>query len=230
MRGATVRLWALHLLADAVLLAGVYLWLSIGDATGLQLATTAVFGLLVAVFGVWLQGTVFAHFSDPEMPFLQIYKASLRRLLPLLGVAVLAAAVYWLLQWLLGRADSPASNIASWLTLHLRKPIHPAWILSVITWKVRIIEWVVVPVLLLPLAAGQFARVRDWKFWIACPVLLVIAIYVPWRLMYWVPYHGGLGLEMTSFIARWLGAWLLFVTAWFALVALTCFRKSGAGS
>jgi hypothetical protein len=30
---------------------------------------------------------------------------------------------------------------------------------------------------------------------------------------------------MTSFVLRWLVAWLLFVTAWFALVALACGRR-----
>ncbi len=225
MRAATVRIWALHVVANAALVAGVYSWLSIGDSTALRLVATALFGLLLAVFAVWLHGIPFAHFREPDLSVVQACKASLKRLLPLLGVAVLAAAVYWFLQWVLGHADSPANSIASWLTLHLRKPIHPQWILSIITWKIRILEWIVVPILLLPLAAGSFARLRDWKFWIVCPVLVVLAIYVPWRLLHWVPYQGGLALEMTSFIARWLFAWLLFVTAWFALVAITCGRK-----
>jgi hypothetical protein len=91
---------------------------------------------------------------------------------------------------------------------------------------VRILEWVIVPVLLLPLAAGTWrARLREWTFWVLCPVLLLLTVYVPWRLMNWVHWHGGLGLEMTSFIARWLVAWLLFVTAWFAVVALACGRR-----
>jgi hypothetical protein len=161
----------------------------------------------------------------------------LRNLLPLLVVAAIAGALYWLLQWLLGRAESPAFKVASWLTLHLRKPVRPVLILSIITWKVRIVEWVVVPVLLLPLAAGVagdgwrgvsrawLARLRSWVFWIGCPVLLLLAVYVPWRLFHWVPWQGGLAVEMTSFIARWLIAWLLFVTAWFAVVALACGRK-----
>jgi hypothetical protein len=92
-------------------------------------------------------------------------------------------------------------------------------------------------VFLLPLVAGiagngwrgiaraPFACLRRWTFWIGCPVLLLLALYVPWRLIRWIPYHGGLGLEMTSFVCRWLIAWLLFVTAWFAAVALACGRR-----
>jgi len=225
MKAATVKIWALHLIGNAGVLAGVYLWLSIGDSTALRLVATALFGLLLIVFTVWLHGLVFVHFRDLELPLLRVFRAALRRLPPLILVAIVAAALYWLLQWLLSKADSPAADIASWLTMHLRSPVHPALILSIIAWAVRIVEWVIVPVLLLPLAAASFARVREWTFWIACPLLLLLAIYVPWRLMHWVPYRGGLGLELTSFIARWVVAWLLCVTAWFALVALACGRR-----
>jgi len=225
MRSATVKIWGLHLLANAAVVAAVYQWLKIGDSTALRLTATALFGLLLVAFTVWLQGLVFAHFREPDLPVVALLRAALRRLLPLTLVALLAAALYWLLEWLLGRADGPAAATASWFTLHLRSPVHPAAILSIFTWAIRFAEWVVVPVLLLPLAASAFvARLRAWTFWVGCPVLLLVAIYVPWRLMHWVPWQGGLGLEMTSFIARWLVAWLLFVTAWFALVALACGR------
>jgi hypothetical protein len=234
MRAATVKMWALHLVANAVVVAGFYWWLGIGDASALQLGATVLFGALLAAFTVWLQGTVFAHFREPESPASHTYRTALRNLLPLLAVAVVAVALYWLLKWLLGWAESPAFNIASWLTLHLRKPVRPALILSIITWKVRVVEWVVIPVVLLPLAAGvagdgwsgfaraSFARLRSWIFWIGCPLLLLLAIYVPCWLIHKVPYQGSLALEMTSFIVRWLVAWLLFVTAWFAVVALAC--------
>lgn len=237
MRSATVKTWALHLVANAVVIAGAYLWLSIGDSTAWRLALTAVCGLLLVAFTVWLHGVVFAHFREPEAPISQAYRTALRHLPPLVLMAVVAAALYWLLEWLLDRAYSPASNTASWLTLHLHRPVRPALILNIITWKVRVVEWVLVPVLLLPLIANvagdgwrgfvrkPFARLRRWTFWIGCPVLLLLAIYAPWRLMHWVPWQGSLGVEMTSFIARWLIAWLLFVTAWFATVALACGRR-----
>ena len=237
MRAATKKIWALHLVANAAVVEGAYLWLGIGDASALQLAATVLFGVLLVAFTVWLHGIVFAHFGEPELPLSRSFRTAWRHLLPLAAVAVVAVALYWLLEWLLGRAYSPAANTASWLTLHLHRPIRPALILSIITWKVRVLEWWVVPVLLLPLVAGiagdgwrgvaraRFACLRTWTFWIGCPVLLLLAFYVPWRLIGWVPYQGGLGLEMTSFVFRWLIAWLLFVTAWFAVVALACGRQ-----
>jgi hypothetical protein len=237
MRAATVKIWALHLVANAAVVAGAYLWLGIGDASALQLAATVLFGLLLVAFTVWLHGTVFAHFREPDLPLSQTCRTAFRHLLPLTVIAVVAVALYWLLGWLLDRAYPPAATTASWLTLHLHRPVRPALILSIMTWKVRVVEWLVVPVLLLPLVAaiaGQgwrgfagksFALLRRWTFWIGCPVLLLLALYVPLRLIRWVPYEGGLGLEMTSFVLRWLVAWLLFVTAWFALVALACGRR-----
>jgi len=238
MRAATVRLWVLHLLANAVVLGGVYLWLGIGDASGLQLTATAVFGLLLIAFTVWLHGIVFAHFREPELPLSKAYRVALRRLPPLILLALVVLALYWLLGWLFDKyAYSRAAVTASWLTLHLRRPVHPSTILSMITWKLRLCEWLVIPVVFLPLAAGvtengwrgfagkSFAMLRRWWFWIACPVLLLAAVYVPWKLIHWVPYQGKLGVEMTSFLLRWLGGWLLFVTAWFAVVALACGRR-----
>jgi hypothetical protein len=226
MRAATVKLWALHLVANAAVVAGAYFWLGIGDASALQLAATLLIGLLLVAFTVWLHGAVFTHFREPGLPLAQAFRTALRRLPLLILVAVFAAALYWALGWLLDHAYSPASNTASWLTLHLRRPVRPALILTIITWKVRVVEWWLVPALLLPLVAGiagtpaPFARLRQLTFWIGCPVLLLLTLYVPWRLIRWVPYDRGLGLEMASFVLRWLIAWLLFVTAWFAVVAL----------
>jgi len=226
MNAATVKIWFMHLVANALVIAGIYEWLTIGDSTALRLVATALFGLLLVVFTVWLHGIVFAHFREPEASVIAGFRSALRRLPLLILIALLAAASYWLLEWMLGKAYNTSVDIASWLTLHLHKAVHPSLIVRIFTWKVWIVEWVIVPVLLLPLAAGMWkARLREWTFWIGCPVLLLLAVYVPWRLMNWVHWSGGLGLEMTSFIVRWLVAWLLFVTAWFAVVALTCGRR-----
>ena len=226
MNAATVKIWFMHLVANALVIASVYEWLTIGDSTALRLVATALFGLLLVVFTVWLHGIVFAHFREPEASVIAGFRSALRRLPLLILIALLAAASYWLLEWMLGKAYNTSVDIASWLTLHLHKAVHPSLIVRIFTWKVWIVEWVIVPVLLLPLAAGMWkARLREWTFWIGCPVLLLLAVYVPWRLMNWVHWYGGLGLEMTSFIVRWLVAWLLFVTAWFAVVALTCGRR-----
>jgi len=242
VRGATVRLWLLHLLANALLIGGAYLWLGIRDATGLQLVETALFGLLLIALTVWLHGAVFAHFCQPESPLWPAFRSTLRHLLPLVLLAAVIVALYWLIEWLFDRyAYSRAAVTASWLTLHLRRPVRPAAILSIFTWKVRLIEWLVIPVVFLPLiaavadvgwrgfAAKSFLILRRWWFWLACPILLVLAFYVPHRLVDWVPWQGKLGVEVTSFLLRWLVAWLLFITAWFAVVALACGRRPWPG-
>ena len=243
MRAATIRLWLLHLVANAVVIGGVYLWLGIGDATGLQLTATAVFGLLLIAFTVWLHGIVFAHFREPELPLSNAYGTALRRLPPLILLTLVVLALYWLLGWLFDQYGySRSVAVASWLTLHLRRPVRPATILWIATAKLRVWEWLIIPVIFLPIAAGvtergwrgfggkSWAMLRHWWFWVLCPVLLLLAIYVPWKLINWVPYQGKLGVEMTSFLLRWLIGWLLFVTAWFALVALACGRRLWRGT
>jgi hypothetical protein len=50
---------------------------------------------------------------------------------------------------------------------------------------------------------------------------LLIALWLPWRLIHWTPYQGKLSLEAASFLVRWMVAWLIFVTGLLALSAAT---------
>ena len=80
----------------------------------------------------------------------------------LLAVAVLA--IYGLVGKWETASDQPAFQLASWLTLKLRKPVKPAtvrWIFHAVFWIVR---WSVLPVLMLPLAGGLVQhRWRGWR-------------------------------------------------------------------
>ncbi len=233
MRTATRNLWLVHLVATVVVLAGVYFWLGILDANGLQLTATALFGALLAAFAIWLEGAAFAYFRAPDQSLGRAYRNALRHLPSLALLAIVAVALYWGMGGLLDRAPSKAAMTASWFTLHLHRPVHPALILAIITGAIRVVEWFVIPVLLLPMAAAaadvgwrgltprSLTLLRRLTFLIACPLLLLIALYAPWRLIHWTPYQGKLGLEMTSFLGRWIVAWVLFVTAWLGVTAVS---------
>src|SRR5204862_3463191 len=104
--------------------------------------------------------------------------------------------------------------------LKLRKPVRPATLITVVKWIVRLFEWVVVPALLLPIIWKPRFR-RTIGYWLACPLLLLIAFYVPYKLVNWVPRVKGLPLETFSFSLRFLTAYLLGVTAWLVLVSIS---------
>lgn len=233
MRAATRNLWLAHLVANAAVLGLFYFWLGILDANGLQLAATALFGALLAAFTLWLHGSAFAYFREPGQSLGHAYRTALRHLPALALIVIVAVALYWAVSWLLNHAPPKAAMTASWLTMRLRRPVRPSLILGIMTGAIRVVEWFVIPVLLLPIAAAaadlgwrgfaprSLALLRRLPFLIACPVLLLLALYAPWRLIHWTPWQGKLAIEMTSFLSRWILAWLLFVTAWLAVTVLS---------
>jgi hypothetical protein len=95
---------------------------------------------------------------------------------------------------------------ALYMTMPSGKPV---W------WVVR---WIVLPMLLVPLFAG--AASYGWRVWrgfhargLAAPLFVLVGVWVPLRLLGWVPHVPGFAMEMTSFVLRAAAAYLLFVVA-----------------
>src|SRR5579884_3440496 len=189
--GAVARLWALHVVANALLLLGVYAWLSIGDADAAQLTGTVIYGVAIAFLAVWLHAGTLRYFATEPRGFLRsAFARVLPALLPFAVVAVVALALYALLTRAGGQIGDTAATIASWLTLRLRHPVKPAAVARVLLWILRIVEWFGAPLLLLPLASA--AALRGWRgllrnpfaavtrtYAVMCPALLFTAFLVP---------------------------------------------------
>jgi hypothetical protein len=89
-----------------------------------------------------------------------------------------------------------------------------------------IARWIVLPSLLVSLFAG--AAAHGWRAWrgfsarsLAVPALVFLGVWIPMRLLAWVPRVSSFGMEMTSFVVRAGVAYLLFVAAWLVLAFLT---------
>lgn len=221
------RTLLLHLAANAVLMALAYYWLGIGESHTL----TLVWSLFLAafMFGVacWVYGASFASFGEQPA-----WRTSFRHLPPF-ALAVLGfACVYWVIGQLADWSHQPAFQLASWLTLHFRKPVRPALvagILNAIFWLVR---WVLLPVPALPVLSGAAnagwnglrafsGKGRSLRLWVLTPILLFTAFRIPMLLLGWVPRVHGFGMETLSFTLRALLAYLLFGAAWLALAFVT---------
>ena len=73
-----------------------------------------------------------------------------------------------------------------------------------------------------PRPSGSGRRhARNWWYWIATPILLVCALWLPLKLMGWTPHAATFAMQMFSFVVRLLIAYLLFVAAWLVLLFLT---------
>ena len=212
-----VPLAAAHVVGNALLLWLGYYWLGLGESRASTLAWSALVALFLVTLECFLHGSTFAWFSLPKrwLP--------LRRL-PLLVAGVIGLlAVYWALARWSGYSGQPAFKIASWLTMTFRKPVKPATVMSAFNTALWLVRWMAVPVLALrvlcDMATGRHSR--RWWNWIATPVLLVCALWLPLKLMGWTPYTGSFSLEMFSFVMRLLAAYLLFVAGWLTLEFLT---------
>lgn len=221
---------AIHLPANAALLWLWYYWLGVGETRTSTLLWSGFLALLLACLICWLHGATFANFRGAPLP--DAFRKALRHLLPVFLAALAIVLLYSLLSQWAEYSRQPAFKIASYLTLKFRKPVKPAAVRRVFDGALWLVRWMVLPVFLLPLVSGVAGRgwsgfreighhVRAWRYWIATPVLLVCAFWLPLRLLGWRPHMANFSLEMASFVIRLLVAYLLFVGAWLLLAFFT---------
>jgi len=157
------RLFLLQLAGNALLLWLAYEWLGVDESSGLKLVWSTVDALLILALGCWLHGATMIYGSAKAETINSAFRATLRNLWILVLLAVAVLAIYGLVGKWETASDQPAFQLASWLTLKLRKPVKPAtvrWIFHAVFWIVR---WSVLPVLMLPLAGGLVQH--GWRGW-----------------------------------------------------------------
>jgi hypothetical protein len=223
----------LHALMSAVVLWLGYYWLGIGETRAATLLWSGLIAVLFAVLACWTYGASFAFFDGEQNRRVSAaWKSALRNLLPLAVAAAVIAVIYYLLSIWDDYSSHPASQVASYLTLKLRKPVRPASVLRLFRFVLGLVRWVALPVFLLPMIAAISSQgwhgfrslgtlARKWLYWIQAPVLLLCSLWMPLAILGWVPRVHSFGLEAASFTVRALLAYLLFVAAWLVLAFVT---------
>jgi hypothetical protein len=225
---------ALHLVGNALLLWLGYYWLGTSESRAGTLLWSAFVALVGLTLACWLHAGTLVYFGEGRGAF----RRTLRRFLPVLAAAFVLIAIYVLLAKWEAYSMRPASGVASWLTMKLRKPVKPATMLGVFNAALWLVQYVVVPVFALPLIAGlasrgwsglqQFGRLaKSWQYWMLTTVLMWCAFAAPWKLLGWVPRAGSFSMEMVSFAARLLAAYLLFHGAWLTLLFFSQSKTAG---
>jgi hypothetical protein len=243
MTSTTRKLCLLHLAANALLLWLGYEWLSVAESTRLRLAVSAADALAILALTCWLHGATFVYFRDvPKIGVPKIneaFRVALRHLAALVTAAILVLVLYGFVNWVAGAAAQPAFRLASWLTLHLHKPVKPASVARVFQALFWIVRWIVLPVVLFP-AASAIAS-RGWRgfgavmhgsplrYWVAVPVLLLLGLQLPFVLLRWVPAFDSFALQFASFSIRMVVAYLLFVAAALRLAIVSGAQPPSAG-
>ena len=231
----TTRMFCVvQLLANALLLWLAYEWLALSESTPLRLLWSAVAALSILALASWLHGATFASFREDAKPGVgAAFRTALGHLVPLVLMVLAAIAIYGILAWWAGHSAAPAAKLASWLTLKFRKPVRPATVLRVFNVVLWIVCWLFLPAeILLPVFSGVAARgwhgfnEFGWRrhthfYRLEVPLLALCALWLPFRLVDWVPRVSGFTLETISFGVRTLAAYLLFVSAAMLLAYLT---------
>lgn len=224
------QLAAVQLAGNAAVLWLGYYWLSVGEARSGLLLWSAAVALFTAALFLWMHGAGLAYSRDPyRSPF----AAALGRLPALFAAALLILALYIALNALQDALHNPVFRAASWLTLKLRKPVKPATALSIVAAAFRAIRWIAIPMLFAPWARniaalgfsgfGYMKAGGGWAERMLAPVLLLAALWLPFRVLAWRPVMSNFGLEMASFTLRAAAAYLLFVAGLLAFEGMPLF-------
>ena len=67
---------------------------------------------------------------------------------------------------------------------------------------------------------GQLRPLRSWQYWVAVGAVTAGGVYLPWKLVGWVPEFGSLTAQAASMALRFALAYGLSVSALLALAAL----------
>ena len=137
------------------------------------------------------------------------------------GLAGVVAISFGAVDALSFALPAAAIKIASWLTWTIRKPVKPAAIESIFRGAFWLLRWVVLPLLLVPLASALAnegrPRWRMRRYYLVIPVLALLGLWLPLAIVNWKPSVGGFGMEAASFALRAAFAYALFLGSMLAM-------------
>jgi hypothetical protein len=230
-RSGVLKLWLLNLVANAAALGSWYYWLLIPDAHGWQVAWSAVLALLI-VFGiVWLRAGTLAWFRVAEhrtQPAIGgAFGRGLRHVVPLAIWAAIGAGIWWIVL----SAGNYVPQFSVWIRQKVNAGPSPRNVMHGSDWVVFVVLWIVLPALWLPMAttvaaAGlsgghvvrSFRVLRQPLYWILLCVLMALGVWVPYRLVTWVPELKTLHQQAWSAGLRFVAAYIILVTAFICLI------------
>ena len=233
-RTGVLKLWLLNFVANAAVLAVWYFWLIIPDAHWWQVIGSTSIALIVVVSVLWLRAGTLAWLRLEEFrsqrSIWRAYRHGWRHVLAL-GVWAL---VFVVLAWMLWGIYGCVPQLAVWFRQKLGAGPPPRNIMRDLNWLLLLIGGFVVPALWLPMAttisavgfrAEHIVRSRCvWKrgiYWVWFFVLLAASVYIPYRLVWWIPDLQTLRQQAWSMTGRFLLAYSIAVTGFIAVAWMT---------
>jgi hypothetical protein len=230
----TPRLWGVQFLGNALIVAAFTGWLHLPEAHWWDLLLNVIVIALVAVAALVLHGGTLNYFhsayADRTAPLMPEFQKALKNFFP---IAVWAAVFFFL--WFL--ADSLSDYrysfpgyLRSSLPSFLRKHTTDTGFTDTYMFLVNVLRWVVLPGLLLPLAAlaadrgfRGLVQFRAWgrtlkrvSYWVVLVLAVILGVVLVGGLMDWKmnPETATLRGEEASLFFRALASYLLALLSW----------------
>jgi hypothetical protein len=233
-RTGVMKLWLLNFLANAAVLLVWYFWLLIPDAHVWQVAASALIAVAVVVSVLWLRAGTLAWFRMQtyrhQAQIGPAYRHSLRYI-PALAFWVL---VFLLVAWGLWSLHPYLPQSAVWVRQKLNGGPPPRNIMNDLNWLLLVVIFYIMPALWLPIATTvaasgvhptHIARSRRvWKrplYWFWLAILLLVGIWVPYKLVWWIPSLQTLRQQTWSVGGRFGLAYFVAISAFIVVVWVT---------
>jgi hypothetical protein len=233
-RAGIVKLWLLNFVANGALIAAWYFWLLIPDARGWQVVASGLLAVVVVALVVWLRAGSLAWFRVGEFRkdgnIWRAYRHSLRHV-PALGIWVLVFVVF---AWMLWGLHGYVPQLAVWLRQKLGGGPSPRNLMKDLDWLLLLLVGLVMPLLWLPIATTVstvgfqpehiIRSRRVWKhslYWLWFCLILGFGVFIPYKLVWWIPDLQTLRQQAWSMGLRFLLAYTIGITSFIAVVWMT---------
>ena len=220
-----LKLWLLNLFANAAVLAVWYYWLLIPDAHGWQVASSGILALVTVLFVLWLRAGTLSWFrvaglrSQPSIG--PAFRRGWRHVVPLAAWA----AVYAVLACIIISAGNYTPQFAVWIRQKANAGPSPRNVMHGSDWLLFALLWVILPAIWIPIAttiaavgfSGAHVRrslrvLRQPLYWLLYCILMALAVWVPYKLVTWVP-------ELSTLRGQAWSAGLRFAVAYISLIS-----------
>ena len=233
------RVWTIQGVGTLLWLALAYAALWIREAKAWEVAGSALLALFLVYLAAFLQRTALRVYRRARLHGLGPAQGRAARRPRTIGqwlpgavlVAVLFALLAWLCAWMGEMLPVAAQKVASWLTLHLRRPVDPFRVQAGAESVIFLGPWFLFVVLWLPLAAAALlgeaglwrSAARAWRqarYWVATLVCVAIGYFSFWKLAEWVPKVRGIPGQTASMVGRLALGYVIALGAWLVILAL----------